>query len=405
MKFQKLTHGVGIAASAVALLGSTQNSFGQTAPLGPDALNRSEIRPGARALGMGGTSLLAVDDASAAAWNPAAVLRSSRFSVTASAVGRTDNVNVQDIQDVADDIQDLVDVLDTSSPQVSDVQPAFNSVYNFAIKSGANVGGNPARLTGTVTPVVGASFGSYGIVTHSGLIGDATLGVTGTAVGTRTLSGNSGALALSTVAIPFARPLRVAGPARTDLGTIGVSLKFVRADYAAATFTANEASNTITGISFDRVSDQRPDLDIGYITPTLPKYFNAQGAVVIRNLLSPRFSLPQTVSGSFGAVPPVGGNFNFRQRPQIDAGVLVPIPNHPAIVAAELHNLTESNGGNMSIHIGGEYRVHRMLALRAGIDRNQLVGGFGLSLGPARLDLAVGTNVQERFALGFTLRG
>src|SRR5579885_1059069 len=91
--------------------------FGQQ--IGPKALDRSFQRPGARALGMGGAYLLATDDATAVAWNPAALVNVRRFTVPIEVAARAQNFRVQDLRDLADDLKDIRDQIGLNpNPQV-----------------------------------------------------------------------------------------------------------------------------------------------------------------------------------------------------------------------------------------------------------------------------------------------
>ncbi len=373
----------------------------------PDDIDRSTIRPGARALGMGGSYLIAVDDASAAVWNPAAIAQAKRVTLPLSLAARTDNIDVNKISNLVNGLRDLGDEVKNSSPlgAVARVQGAFNDVYGFARDAGATPGGAPAKLTASVVPLVGISFSNYGIVASSGDFADARIGVTGTTQGSRTINANAGGLALSAISIPFAHSFKT--KTGMDIGTFGVSAKYMRADYAATNFLASEGINAqtqipgdISGTTYNHANDNAFDIDLGYISPEFPKMYGARAAVAIRHVLSPKFSLNSRTN--------VNGNnvgdtrFDFRQRPQIDVGVAVPKVVPKTLFAAELHNISGVNGGNLTFHLGAEYKVNRQVAVRAGLDDNKIVGGLGFNFGPSRLDVAVGTKFQERFALGLS---
>jgi hypothetical protein len=394
----------GLAGSAAIALASPAR-----AQVNPEAMDRSSIRPGARALGMGGAYLLGAGDPAAAIWNPAAIARSHSSGLATSLTARTDNVDFDDIRKLANSVSDLTDQAELNNPGSNDVaavQGAFNDLYNLARDAGATPGGAPARLRVSLEPMLALSVGHFGILGYSGGFGDVQLGVTGTTAGTRTVTANGSALALSTVAIPYGRSFKTSKGA--DIGTFGVSAKLTRGDFAAANFTAPEGVNPATGVvgditgrTFDSANDTAFDLDLGYISPAFPKLYGAHAAVVVRNVLSPRFNFltPTQVNGIAVAPTP----FTVRQKPQVDLGIGVQkIGVLPLTVAAELHNLTGANGGDLSLHVGAEYRLTRLLALRAGVDDGNLVGGLGLRLGPAQLDLAIGANVQERIAIGLS---
>ncbi len=62
---------------------------------------------------MGGAYLLATDDATAVAWNPAALVNAKRFTLPAEISGRT-NFNVQDVKDLVDSLKDIRDQIGPS---------------------------------------------------------------------------------------------------------------------------------------------------------------------------------------------------------------------------------------------------------------------------------------------------
>lgn len=366
----------------------------------PGDIDRSTIRPGARALGMGGSYLIAVDDASAAVWNPAAIAGTKRMTFPLSIAARTDNIDVDKISDLVNGIGDLSDEVENNPAlsSVANVQSAFNDVYRFARDAGAQPGGAPARLEASVVPLIGFSAKNYGLTVHSGIFADARLGVTGTTVGNRTVAANAGGLALSAVSVPYAQEFT--DKKGVSIGTFGISAKYMRADYAAANFSANEIIDSVTGTTYDHDSDSAFDVDLGYISPSFPKLYGARAAVAVRHVLSPKFSFSSDTNVNGTTVAPT--NFSFKQRPQIDVGVAVPNAVPRTLFAAELHNLSGTNGGDLSFHLGAEYAINRQFAVRAGLDDDKIVGGLGINLGPTRLDVAVGTNLQERFALGLS---
>ena len=377
------------------------------AQIKPDSIDRSTIRPGARALGLGGSYLIAVDDASAAVWNPAAISGARRITVPLGVAARTDNVNVDNIVSLARGIGDLADAVDdgTGGGTVGSVRGAFDDVFRFARDAGARDGGAPARLNASVVPLFGASFQNYGITIHSGIFADLRLGTVGTQTGNRTINADAAGLALSTVSVPYARSFKT--KKGVNIGTFGVSAKWMRADYAATTFVASEGVNPQTGVigdisgtTYDRSDDTAFDIDLGYISPAFPQFYGAKAAVAVRHLLSPEFRFRSETKFNGNTVAPT--NLSVRQRPQIDVGVAVPNAVPKTLFAAELHNLSGANGGDLSFHLGAEYALNNQFAFRAGLDDDAVVGGVGIKFGPTRLDVAVGTQFQERFAVGLT---
>ncbi len=395
----------GLACGLMATLAPAAN-----AQVNPQTIDRSTIRPGARALGMGGAYLLGGGDAAASIYNPANIASSHSTGISTSVATRTDNVDFSDTLKLFDSISDLGDQADlggSGSNDVATVQGSFNDLYNIARDAGATPGGLPARVRASAVPMLGISAGGFGITAYSGIFTDAQLAVSGVAPGSRGVTTNGSVLALSTLAIPYGRSFKTSKGA--DIGTFGISAKLMRGDFAAARLLATEGVNPqtgvlgdVTGATFARDDDTAFDLDLGYISPAFPKLYGARAAVVVRNVLSPSFDFlaPTQVNG----VPVASTPFNVRQKPQLDLGVAVPkIGLLPLTVAAELHNVTGANSGDLSFHVGAEYRLNRLLALRAGVDDGELVGGLGFNIGSStRLDLAIGANLKERVAIGFS---
>ena len=71
----------------------------------------------------------------------------------------------------------------------------------------------------------------------------------------------------------------------------------------------------------------------------------------------------------------------------------------------ELHNLTSSNGGDLTVHAGVEHWLAgNVLAVRVGYDDDRPVFGIGINLRALRIDVAAGLKPRERLAAGISLR-
>jgi len=154
------------------VLGVISVGFGQQ--IGPRFLDRSFQRPGARALGMGGAYLLATDDATAVAWNPAALVNVKRFTLPIEVAGRAKNFRVQDIRDLIDDLKTIRDRINANPNDILQAAQllgqAILEVRDFSVRSGAT-GNAPAVLTGSLAPVAGLTFGAYGLTVSNGTFG------------------------------------------------------------------------------------------------------------------------------------------------------------------------------------------------------------------------------------------
>ncbi|MCS7187650.1 MAG: conjugal transfer protein TraF [Armatimonadetes bacterium] len=393
----------------VLLSGIAAVGFGQQ--VGPKFLDRSFQRPGARALGMGGAYLLATDDATAVAWNPAALVNAKRFTLPIEISGRT-NFDVQDVKDLADALKDIRDQINVA-PNLQLLAKAVKEVRSSALDKGAVAGGAPTTLRGIIAPVAGLTFGSYGIAFSSGAFtqvqifvdqntdpdpyDNIPLSTQPTNVYTR-----GGGIAVSNLALAHARQF----PAGL---TLGLSVRGVRADfqgYAASAGVDDLTSPTdgdSLGVAFARVHKTKFTLDLGALwePPVQPPVLKTRFAAVIRNVLPVKFNLPaKDLDGN----PVSGFDFSFRLNPEIDLGVLAEWRGR-TIGVLELHNVTSSNGGDMTVHAGIEHWLAgNVFAIRLGYDDDKPVFGLGINLKALRIDLAAGFKPKERAAIGISLR-
>lgn len=390
-------------------------SVGLGQPIEPRFLDRSFQRPGARAMGMGGAYLLATDDATAVAWNPAALVNVKRFTLPIEVAGRAKNFRVQDIRDLIDDLKDIRDQIGNANPnQVAQLAgQAIREVRDFAIRHGAVPNGNPATLTGSLAPVGGLTFGAYGLTVSSGTFGQVQVFVDQQADPDQSdnipnsgqpnnIYARGGAVAISSLALAHARPLPMGW-------NVGVAVRGVRADFQAFAASAgvnnlnNPNAGDANGIAFARVHRTRYTLDVGALwEPTVqPPSVKVKYAAVVRNLLPVRFNLPAV---DLAGNPVAGFNFSFRLNPEIDLGVMAKWRERTNLVL-ELHNVTSSNGGDISVHAGVEHWLAGdVFAVRAGYDDDRPVFGLGINLKVVRIDVAAGLKPRERLAVGVSFR-
>jgi hypothetical protein len=376
-------------------------SVGLGQQIGPRFLDRSFQRPGARAMGMGGAYLLATDDATAVAWNPAGLVNLKRFTLPIEVAGRA-NFDVRDVTDLIDDLETIRDQTNVANPAavIAAIQNAFNRVRGFARR-------NPA-MRGSLAPVGGLSFGNYGLTVSSGVVVqvdsvlDAATGQFGLGnLPNPNLYVRGGAVALTSIGIAYARPF----PAGL---TTGVTVRRIRADFAgflSGATTTPDVNNDgvvdandvpVIGQAFNRVDRSRFTLDVGALwePPVQPPMVKVKYAAVVRNLLPVRFNLPA----------PAGFDFSFRLNPEIDLGVMAKWRERTNLVL-ELHNVTSSNGGDISVHAGVEHWLAGdVFAVRAGYDDDRPVFGLGINLKVVRIDVAAGLKPRERLAVGVSFR-
>jgi hypothetical protein len=402
-------------------------SVGLGQQIGPRFLDRSFQRPGARALGMGGAYLLATDDATAVAWNPAGLVNVNvkRFTLPIEVVGRA-NFDVRDILDLRDDLEKISDEIPTQINTLGDAQrvanairASFNRVSDFSRRT--------PILSGSLAPVGGLSFGNFGLSISSGLLFKVQtytgqrdpigLGINYTPPDT--LHGVGGLVSLTSVGIAYARSL----PAGL---TLGAAVRRVRADFLGfrVGVSVTDANNDlipddadqnndgipdtdiVAGTLFNRVASSRFTLDVGAIwEPTVqPPMVRLRYAAVVRNVLPVRFNLPVSVDPGSTPGLPLPPNFNFRLNPEIDLGVMAKWRERTNLVL-ELHNVTSSNGGGISVHAGVEHWLAGdVFAVRAGYDDDRPVFGLGINLKVVRIDVAAGLKPRERLAVGVSFR-
>lgn len=400
---------LGVGCGLVALMVAVTAGFGQQ--VGPKFLERSFQRPGARALGMGGAYLLATDDATAVAWNPAALVNVKRFTLPVEVSGRA-NFNVQDVRDLGDALEDIRDEIGPS-PDLLKLVGALKDVRNWALKNGAVSGGTPTTLTGSLAPVAGLTFGAYGITISSGLYSkvqifvdqpsdpDPNDGINASQYPLNIYS-RGGAVAISSLGLAHARQF----PAGLSLG---LAIRGVRADFIGYAASAGvddldaPTEGDALGYAFDEVHKTKFTLDIGAIwePPVQPPMLKVRYAAVVRNFVPAKFNLPaRDLAGN----PIAGFDFSFRLNPEIDLGVLAEWKGRTNLVF-ELHNVTSSNGGDMTVHAGVEHWLAgNVFAVRVGYDDDKPVFGLGINLKALRIDLAAGFKPKERAAVGISLR-
>lgn len=411
-----------LGVSGAALCQTTQNTSVNVAPdpVRPSELDRSQSSPSTRAEGMGGTGLVLGTDIVDASYNPASIAQAGSYSVGASVVGNTSNVHVSKINDLSKGLKDLGNKVNGSSGNQSlvDIRDSFQKVYNFATDAGANdSNGSPANVGAGLTSAAGVSVKNVGVVVYGSLAAEVRLNAynqgylktnyTGLGSPSGALRAGYGVLGFTNIAVPFSIPLQV--------GTLGISPRITQASFASAGFVANETDLTngvdangtpngnIIGGTYKEVHEQKFDVDLGFTSIPDPIY-HVRGAIVVRNLLSPSYHLPLTPNGAHFGAQPSFNDFNFTQKPQIDIGAAREDSAMNLSYALEVHDLNNVNGGKRSLHAGVEYGVNKMFFVRGGYDQSRFVAGLGFAAGGFRLDIASGTNPEEKVALSLSYR-
>ena len=126
-----------------------------------------------------------------------------------------------------------------------------------------------------------------------------------------------------------------------------------------------------------------------------------QGALVVRHVVSPSFSLGSHINNQTGTINAQPSNFNFTLNPEVDLGAAA--SDYGVKLVAEAHNLTSTNGGGDTFHVGAEYNAFKYIVPRIGYDNNAFVYGLGIDLSILRINVAASTNYQERAAADLSL--
>jgi hypothetical protein len=392
----------GACLAALVLLGGAKAAHPQ-AIVTPSHIDRTIFRANARSVAMGGAYLLVLDDASGAAFNPALIGKAGKYSLALEGGARTDNIDVNRVTRLIHGLDRLEEQIQAGAPgSVSAVRKAFDRIYRYAVDAGANTAGQRARqINAEVDPLVAFSYRNVGALVYGGVGASVGLGVgvgTGPDADKRTVSIGGGALDLTVIEVPYAFRLKA--------GQLGVGLKSVRGSYAGYVLNADASTDAITGANLAKSASRKVDLDLGYLSDPIPVGGlpgpGLQVAGVIRHLLSPSFAVPLEVRSIAGPTPDLPETAGFRLNPQVDIGAMLPYGRLVGVL--ELHNLSGTNAGDLTVHVGGEYRIAKFAALRLGYDADRFVGGVGFFAGPVRLDVAVATKPIERAYVGLSMR-
>ena len=198
---------------------------------------------------------------------PSSTRRSSPTPArVASASRRRHNTNIRywDALAFLDNLKDTANQIknDPGSVNWGDVQGGFDRLYDFAQQiAGDIIAGKAVKGVISVSPTLAGSYKNVGLLGYGGIAGVALL-TPGTGTGPnedkRTLEASAGFMNITTFAVPYAFKI--------PYGSMGVSAKYVRANYTGISFLADASTQTLTGRSFQDVNDAKPDLDVGYRT-------------------------------------------------------------------------------------------------------------------------------------------
>jgi hypothetical protein len=366
----------------------------------PSQIDRTHYRANARSVGVGGCYLLFIDDASGGAFNPAQIARAGRYGVAIEGGARTDNVPVDALQNFSEALDDLRDELTSDPIDLDGVRQAFDRIYEMAQDAGARIGqARVVRVKGEIDPLLAVSYRNVGLLVYGGLGVDVGVRIgegTGPNADKRTWSLGGGALDLRVIQVPYAFRLKA--------GHLGVGLKSIRGSYAGYFMQADASNNSITGVHLEKQDDRQFDLDVGFYSDPIPIKGGPtlRAAGVVRNLLSPKFSVPVEARTIVGPDPGLPSSLDFRLNPQLDLGVMAPYKRLTGVL--ELHNVTGTNAGELTVHLGAEYRILKFMALRGGFDADRAVVGLGFFTRTLRLDIGAATEPIRRVYAGLSWR-
>jgi hypothetical protein len=390
-----------VCLAAMCLLSASRATNAQSL-VTPSRIDRTIFRANARAVGMGGTYLLVIDDASAGAFNPALLANAGRYSISIQGGARSENIPVDTINRITDSLDDFRDAIGSGSANLDNLRAELNRLYEAAVDAGARIGeARGGTIAAELDPLVAFSYRNVGALVYGGISVNVAASIgegTGPNADKRTLAIGAGVLDLAIIEVPYAFRLKP--------GYMGVGLKSIRGSYAGYIIGADASNNSLTGVRLNRQDSRKFDMDLGFISDPIPiKGLPGPGiraAGVIRHLFAPTFSVPLESTTVIGPDPGLPSNADFRLNPQIDLGAMAPYKRLLGVL--ELHNLSATNAGELTVHLGAEYQLARWVTLRAGLDHDRFVGGVGFMTGPVRLDVAVATDPIKRVYAGLSVR-
>lgn len=342
-------------------------------PMAPASFDLSTKAGDPVAMAMGGVYLLNLGGPQAGVYNPAQVNNALGFEATSQIGIQAKNVQYTKYNSLYKDFK------------------AISGGGNITLNQVQNIYNDTKAASGTfqvqMEPMVGLALGGQiAIDVYSNDIIAGNVDTTGNfALGSASsMNVSAGILGLTTVAVPIAFP--------TPQLTLGIMPKLTYADYKGigeSIKISGAIPPVITYPSNDTgwKTASALDLDAGCTMSLFDGL--ATGAVAARHLISPKFDVP---------------GYAFSLSPEFDAGIGVSKLGWTAI--AEVHDITQSNGGSMTCHYGVQWVLMDIMALRAGYNGSQLAFGAGVHFGAIAMDLALDSTFHDLagFNLSYALR-
>jgi len=331
------------------------------------ALAGTAIGVGARAIGMGDAYVAVAQDETALYWNPAGLSANTGFKWhTLSVGGAVDNI---DVIDVLADVSDILKMDDTETLSASD--------FADLVKAARDSSGKPVEIETSL--LTSFALGPIALGGYSQIAGTGQFDLDDL-VNPTSVAAAADAKGLGAVGVGYGRRLN-------ERLQVGVTVKQAYMyNYAIEkTFSSNGTITASTDIS-DHDTAITADVGLRYQAEE-----NMAFGLVVRNVTSPTFSLE---TGT--------GMESFEVEPSVHFGLAAGNPKNGTTIAADIHNITESNDTGATVHIGVEQFVSRNLCLRAGVRNGQLTFGLGGKLGPIVLEIASASSYEDLFAASFS---
>ncbi|MBU0672482.1 MAG: hypothetical protein KJ732_05600 [Candidatus Margulisbacteria bacterium] len=314
---------------------------------------------GAKYAGMGGAASAIVDDITCAYFNPAGIVKTGKMELKIGAGTATDGMN--ELLNVISQASDPAQILANNYNKVLNINGGFNGIVGLNIaKVGLSV--IPIASLRITKPTAGSILGSS-LIANGGYEGALTLGYS-----------------LSIPGIPIAS---------FDLGT---NLKTITSVTGSSVInSATQSTDTVTsysGVGFD----------IGAKASINTLAVPVSVALVLKDIGETLNGKTKTITTTYD----ITGNITNQTQAEVDApamtnpttlviGAATVIPAVGLKVAADIDSVSGSGTSYTVTHLGVEYPVLGVMALRAGmisggpggssISMTTLGAGFNLGLG------------------------
>ncbi|MEE8638060.1 MAG: hypothetical protein V3T21_03345 [Candidatus Margulisiibacteriota bacterium] len=321
---------------------------------------------GAKYAGMGGAGAAIVDDLSCAYFNPAGIVKTGSMGLLIGAGTATEGMD------------ELIKALSGASDPAKFLSDNFDNTVNISGGLSSIVGINIAKVGLSVIPIASITLNKP----TAGQIVGSSLTASAAYEGIATLG-----YSLSIPGIPIAS---------LDLGA---NIKSVNSISGSSTVNSNTSSTdlvtTLSGIGFDIGAKASID------TLVIPLSI----AIVMKDIGETLKGKTKTITTTYD---PTTGNITDQTETEVDApdftspttlviGASTKIPGVGLRVALDIDSVSGSGVSYSVTHLGLEYPIVGVLALRAGIISGGQGGNISMTTIGAGFNLGLGLNVAMMF--------